>query len=186
MKSTPTMNELFAKYPTDKNTRHRYGPFYETLFAFIPTPERILEVGVFMGASLAVWRERFPDAFILGVDRTDMRKYAKEEPMIVGDAYIKRKGIGSYDLIIEDGSHAVQDQRTFINLVTWQGMLNAGGTLIIEDVVHPDKILIGLREEYVATVIDFRKGADDPRYVDDDCIVMIRQNMNILHEVMSE
>lgn len=57
-------------FPTDKQNRHYYLQHYATLFQpYHPLDITILEVGVKMGGSIALWREYFSrHSFVYGLD----------------------------------------------------------------------------------------------------------------------
>lgn len=57
-------------FPTDKQTRHYYLKHYADLYAPYHSMDiNILEVGVKMGGSIALWREFFSnDSYIYGLD----------------------------------------------------------------------------------------------------------------------
>lgn len=137
------LGQLFMKWGSDKHT-HLYHEFYATL----PAPKRMLEVGVFKGASLRAWREWWPEADIVGIDNFS-RGYPSGFPpltnpcLVDGDSRtydVSRLYDGpGPDLIIDDGSHKPRDQAaTFRNL--WP-LLAPGGVYAIEDVVLHDRPL---------------------------------------------
>jgi hypothetical protein len=53
---------------SDKHYWHRYSHFYQRHFETLGRVSRILEYGVFKGASIRWLREMYPDAEIFGVD----------------------------------------------------------------------------------------------------------------------
>ena len=57
------------KYGTDKSTNHRYTPYYHQVFTPVRnTTHTLLEVGVFKGESLKMWRDYFTNSMIYGID----------------------------------------------------------------------------------------------------------------------
>lgn len=63
-----TLHELGVRYGTDK-VHHNYLVVYDRLFAPLrSTARRMLEVGVFRGASVMMWRDYFARAEIVGMD----------------------------------------------------------------------------------------------------------------------
>lgn len=139
--------DYFDQYRCDKgNIKHQYNRVYEpALEPLRAAPFRMLEVGVFKGASLQAWVDYFPNATFVGVDifeRVDIPKIpilnhprvswvqcsSTEEPpvellQIVGDGF---------DVIIDDGLHTHDAQRlTFENLIPF---LKQSGKYFIEDV----------------------------------------------------
>lgn len=116
------MREIFDRYGCDKGHRHGYEQVYEP--AFLPMkdePLRILEVGVFEGASVLAWADYFPNAEIVGVDtfqRVPMRDVPKHERVTLVEAdSTEVKLDGRFDIVIDDGAHDFVTQRkTFENL----------------------------------------------------------------------
>ena len=63
------MEELGLKYNTDKVTHHQYHLTYDQfLKPFYSAAGSILEIGIYQGSSLLMWKELFPNAFIYGMD----------------------------------------------------------------------------------------------------------------------
>lgn len=140
--TTKTLADVFRAHGTDKHL-HGYHAFYETL----QPPARMLEVGVFRGASLRAWREWWPEAFIHGMDTgkrvsPDPSAFDTRTMFWMGDSrnlWLPIEYRGRFDLIIDDGSHKPRDQAaTFRNLYP---LLAPGGVYAIEDVVLYDRPL---------------------------------------------
>lgn len=122
------LSELALKHGTDKGPNlgwHNYTPHYHELFGPWRNDVKIvLEIGVYQGASLKMWRDYFPNAQIVGMD------YAKE----VTENYLRSLNdmegrtnvfIGNqsdpedlqslmnwfpdFDIIVDDGSHNPND-----------------------------------------------------------------------------
>lgn len=138
------IEDILARHDTDKNTTHSYGPVYERIFSEFNRDAEIdlLEIGVWRGASLAAWREYFPDATIIGVEKgntlsldcIDIEKDPKMSLVVsdIKDWVPSRK----FDIVIDDGSHELSD-------VLWTAShypqrLKNGGVLIIEDLKSVD------------------------------------------------
>lgn len=173
--STPTdeLSRLGTLYGTDK-VHHRYTRFYHRLFEHQRhTLGRFLEVGVYRGASMHMWKEYFTNAELYGLDsfhnqvevlrstpakgltralRGDLnRGYNFTERVQRGELgsrvhvidanqseasemakVVQSLGIGTMDLIIEDGSHQNRDQQ--LNLAWLFPLLRPkSGVYIIED-----------------------------------------------------
>lgn len=128
-----SLYELAIKYGSDKaSIEHNYCQFYEDTLP--NNPKKILEIGVFKGASIRMWKEYFPDAEIHGLDLF----IENEIPDIPGVTWHKghqcdyflleelRKH--DFDVIIDDASHNSRDQ-----LITFFGLFN-GKHYYIEDI----------------------------------------------------
>lgn len=131
-----TLQQLFEKHGTDK-AAHGYAAVYEKL----SPPARMLEVGIFKGASLRAWREWWLDAKIYGMDtfdRCDVAPQSCGAYLVSGDSRNDRPACPNFEYIFDDGSHRPRDQAaTLRNL--WP-LLAPGGTYFIEDVLPIDAI----------------------------------------------
>lgn len=125
-----TLHELAIKHGSDK-AEHGYCDFYEMRLP--KEPKKILEIGVFKGASMRMWKEFFPNAEIHGLD------LFLENPIPDNTCAFYHQGHQcdwklleqlrkeNFDVIIDDGSHASRDQ-----LMTFFGLFN-GKQYYIED-----------------------------------------------------
>lgn len=145
--------ECFRRYGCDKGWRHHYDAVYEPLLEPLrELPITLLEVGVFVGASLSAWADYFPNARICGVDTfSRVPRWAlpaMAHPRITGYHCDSTKGIpegfalGSVDVIIDDGDHAPESQiATFGHYFP---LLKSGGLYFIEDVHYNHEIGVAL------------------------------------------
>lgn len=130
---------------TDKSWSHQYIHVYEALLEPIRSRVRnVLEIGVWDGDSLKMWRDYFDKAQIYGVDITDKSdKLANESRInfIHRDAY-SDEAVNAYktkfDVIVDDGPHTLQSQIYCAN--KYSELLNENGILIIEDIPYPSWI----------------------------------------------
>jgi hypothetical protein len=144
--SQPTICDLLSKYGTsDKNTFHSYGPTYDEILAPIrSTTGVILELGIGLdggGGALRVWREYFPNAFIVGVDCNHYNLVNEDRiTSILVDVFdtsalmVKLNQVifpGSVSLVIDDGPH-LADQQIRCMTSIWS-LLSSGGLYVIED-----------------------------------------------------
>lgn len=143
------MNDLInigRKYGTDK-IGHGYLDVYHEYFSKFRGKEiNILEIGVYNGASMKVWREYFPNANIVGMDVEDKTRIFEslsgKSMFFLGDQgnpdvlenmaqEVKKKTGRGFDIIIDDGSHFQYDMIfSFGNLFPH---LSSGGVYVIED-----------------------------------------------------
>lgn len=133
---------------TDKTGKigHDYiNSFYnDELRKYQNEPIRLLEIGVYRGASLALWSKYFPNAEIVGLDIQDLRaeKYKNLDRVTVGicDAYSLEQDtlddLGNFDIIIDDGPHTLESLEKCIEL--YLPKLNDGGVMVLEDVQDPE------------------------------------------------
>lgn len=142
------LEELAIKYGTDK-LDHGYVPFYEK---HLPkNPQRILEIGVKQGYSLAMWAEYFPDAEIHGLDLFQenhaymVRDFLAEKNIPLQNVYLhhgnqcdwqllEQLRKYDFDVIVDDGSHNSRDQ-----MITFFGLFN-GKHYFIEDLHCNDEV----------------------------------------------
>lgn len=126
---------LSTKYDT-------YFPVYEkTLSKYIGEPITLVEVGVFNGGSLFMWREFFgPKARIIGIDlNPDAREWEKYGfEIYIGDQSSETfwrdlfQKIGKVDVLIDDGGHTNRQQIVTSHYAIQN--INDGGLLLVEDV----------------------------------------------------
>ena len=129
----------------DKGTGHNYIESYENLFKDIRyDAKNIFEIGVCGGYSLRMWKEYFPNAMIYGADvnvecldhnedRIKVFHMDATNQRIIMDNFSKiNYGDIRFDVIIDDGSHQMTDQRSsFMSLYPY---LSDNGIYVIEDV----------------------------------------------------
>jgi hypothetical protein len=137
---------LSEKYGTDKAKWHRYDIPYGSLFGPLrDKPVRILEIGVFRGASLRLWEEWFPLATIFGVDDCSETKkryvasaesnrsrvfFGKQDDPAFLERLVAETG-GKFDIIIDDGGHRAHEQQ--ISFEVLYPHVTHGGYYVIED-----------------------------------------------------
>ncbi|MGB1235485.1 MAG: class I SAM-dependent methyltransferase, partial [Planktomarina sp.] len=120
---------------------HHYIPLYERYFSqFRGTDFKFLEIGVFKGGSLDMWRSYFGDAAtITGIDidptcarfdgkSANVRIGSQDDPAFLAQTVDEMGGI---DLVLDDGSHHMGHIRT--SLATLFPLLADGGVYMIED-----------------------------------------------------
>ncbi len=139
------LQKLGMHYRTDKAYRHFYMDIYEQFLADRRQEIRnVLEIGVMGGASLRTWRDYFPKATIVGIDRNP--KCAKEAgvriEIRIGDAtqlpVLDQFQDDHFDMIVDDGSHLPIDQ--IMSLCYLWPKLKRNGLYFIEDIgyTHPN------------------------------------------------
>jgi hypothetical protein len=119
----------------------QYFPVYERyLSAYRGQSFKMLEIGVFKGGSLKMWRDYFgQDAVLWGIDIDPACADFVSQPNQVrigsqDDAAFLRRVVdemGGIDVVLDDGSHIAHHQRTSFD--TLFPLLSDGGLYIIED-----------------------------------------------------
>jgi predicted O-methyltransferase YrrM len=132
---------------SDKYYWHRYTEVYEPLFARLPDPKLIVELGIFRGDSMAWLAEQFPRADLVGVDilaaqpdwpasrRIRYVQADQGDRLAIAEMFANLPGPPG--LILEDGSHIPRHQ---VNcLVEGFARLRPGGLYVLEDICtsHP-------------------------------------------------
>jgi 23S rRNA U2552 (ribose-2'-O)-methylase RlmE/FtsJ len=100
--------------------------------------QHVLELGVWQGASLRVWRDYFPSATIWGVDinpEAAIANVPRLHTVIGSQAHLgtlNRVASGQVlDIVIDDGSHVVEHMLESLRLL-WP-RVRPGGFYVIED-----------------------------------------------------
>ncbi len=129
---------LAAVYGSDKGaTAHQYVDLYEAHFrARRSDVRKVLEIGIYKGASLQMWRDYFPNAEVIGLDIESITTPGPRVSTVQGDQsdpelLARLRAMGPFDLIIDDGSHIAEHVRA-----TFAGLFQSvvpGGTYVIED-----------------------------------------------------
>lgn len=120
---------------------HHYIPIYDRYFSrFRGTPVRFLELGVFKGGSLAMWRKYLgPDAIIYGIDLNpecaqydgrngSVRIGSQSDPEFLKSVV---EEMGGVDVVLDDGSHLMPHIKISLNVLFPK--LSEGGVYFIED-----------------------------------------------------
>jgi SAM-dependent methyltransferase len=144
--SVPSCNSIFNRHNTDKNSYfHNYSRQYSDIFEkYRDKRVKILEIGIYNGESLRVWKDLFSNyTTILGIDiNTECAQYEDSINNIfieIGNSTSKelfeniKNKYGTFDIIIDDGSHTNTD--VIKNFELYLNILNDNGVYIVEDSV---------------------------------------------------
>jgi len=135
-----------------------YFPIYERHFAsFKGKPVKVLEIGVFKGGSLAMWKEYFgANSVIVGLDIDQYcKQFENKDSAIhvrIGDQESQSflasvsEEFGPFDIVIDDGGHTTSQQiQSFLQL--YFSAMKPDGVYLVEDLhtnywrefmTHPD------------------------------------------------
>jgi len=174
------LKSLIDNSTTDKDTLHSYLDTYENLFKNKrDSVSKVLEIGIARGGSLKLWRDYFKNAEIYGIDICDRNLQDGDRithlfninASLFNTDYFQDK----IDIIVDDGSHSLNDQCTFIE--KYHSLLKDDGIMIIEDVQDIEHIEIfkNITPDYLKPYIevyDLRKNIG--RY--DDILFVINRN----------
>lgn len=146
-----TLEEIYPRFSSpdkggDKGTQHSYIEIYSDHID--PDTDSLLEIGVYKGQSMAMWKEYLPHATVIGLDievprfgyDIDVRKADATDPVAVERAL----GDMTFEVIIDDGSHRLPDQVSSFHLL-WD-RVKKGGAYFIEDIAGPDALRVLLKE----------------------------------------
>jgi hypothetical protein len=135
--------KLWSKIP-GAHKWHHYFPIYEKVFSNLRSkPIKILEIGVYKGASLTLWKNYFhKDSLIVGID---IDESCKDYDQPLNNIHVRigsqaekdfidtvLNEFGEFDLIIDDGSHVVSHMIASFNLLYLNG-LKEKGIYFVED-----------------------------------------------------
>ena len=134
--------EIF--FANDKEAVHKwvhYLPIYDRIFSpYVGQPLRFLEIGVFRGGSMNMWREFFgSEATIFGIDvdpkcaayngiSGQVRIGSQDDPAFLRSVV---EEMGGVDIVLDDGSHIASHQRASFGALF--PLLSDGGLYVIED-----------------------------------------------------
>ena len=137
-----SMDALALRHGTDKGSqRHDFARVYDGFLSeWRDRPVRVLELGVYEGASLRMWRDYFPQGEIHGVDikrqavehageRIHVHVGDQKDPELL-DRILAQSG--PLDLVVDDGSHRYPEQRG--SLMHLWPHVKAGGVYVMEDI----------------------------------------------------
>jgi hypothetical protein len=120
---------------------HYFDIYHRHLQKFVGRKVNLLEIGVYSGGSLAMWRTYFgPKCRVYGVDiEPACKAYETQEiGIFIGDQSDRgfwrrfREMVPELDIVIDDGGHLAQQQ--IVTLEEILPHLNAGGVYVCEDI----------------------------------------------------
>jgi len=132
-----------GKYPTDKAEHPHYLRHYEEYFRPLRKSDvRLLELGIYKGGSLFLWRDYFDRGLIVGLDLNPMRLddptgrirtyHGMQQDRELLDRIGRETAPEGFDVIIDDCSHIGELTRiSFWHL--FEHHLKPGGLYVIED-----------------------------------------------------
>jgi hypothetical protein len=141
-----SLEEIGVSMDSNKFTKWwHYFEIYDSLFGSlqsrrnsIPQPLRILEIGVWMGGSLQLWRKYFgekAEIFGIDIDEAASRQGVNEAQIRIGSQadpiFLKSvlDEIGGLDIVIDDGSHKSKDVIMSLNFL-FPHLSEGGSTLL--------------------------------------------------------
>jgi hypothetical protein len=175
IRGSDSLSKLFYQYSGDRviHKWNHYLPIYSRLLTpfqdgFYGRPLRFLEIGVWRGGSMQLWRSFFgPRAVIFGIDKNPKCSAFNDDVAKVrigsqDDVYFLSDVIGEMggvDVVLDDGSHIARHQRASFEFLF--PILSDNGLYVIED-THTSywrRFGGGIRRR--GTIIEHAKGLVD-------------------------
>lgn len=118
---------------------HYFDVYHRALEKYRGTSPRVLEIGVYKGGGLALWRSYFgPGAVVVGIDIDPAAAdHGLGSAVLIGDqadpSFLEDvdRDHGPFDVVIDDGGHSMNQQITAVE--TLFPRLATGGTYVVED-----------------------------------------------------
>jgi hypothetical protein len=136
-----SLEEISQQYESDKGAvYHNYLEIYEKYFAkYRDNLENFLEIGLWKGDSIRMWRDYFTSGNLVGADILDLSHVNLSNTQIhICDQSdrsqlenLVSKTFNEFDIIIDDGGHWQHQQQ--ITLGCMFPYLKSGGIFVIED-----------------------------------------------------
>jgi hypothetical protein len=165
--SKKSLHELGISCNTDKAFDHNFCHFYDTHLSSLREEElKILEIGVYEGASVRMWSQYFPNSKIYGVDFL-----VEPESRLINEGNIEsyrvdqgskeelnnfEKNFGPFDIVIDDGSHFTHHQN-----ISYELFGNKAPVFIWED-LHTSRM-----PHYIRTPFEVELPLDKARRLSD-------------------
>lgn len=160
------LNDIGLRVGADKSSKfHNYLDFYQEQLPDRTFKGRLLEIGVMDGLSVRMWREYYPDAEIIGIDIKDMSHMHNSDWQVPesvklltldGTKAKDMKPLGMFDIIIDDGSHYMSQQKKSFELL-YYSQLNKDGIYILEDLWTS---YIDFYQDSKPTTVDYLKALE--------------------------
>ena len=133
--------DIFFSTPKLSIKNDTYFDAYEFIFnSYIGKPITFIEVGVFNGGSLHMWREYFGEqARIIGVDFNPIARELEKDGFEIyignqesSEFWLELKNkVGYVDIILDDGGH--KNGQQIATLYNGVELIRDGGVIVIED-----------------------------------------------------
>jgi len=130
------------KYNSDKISSRLMEDYDQVLEPWVNENIKLLELGIYKGESLLLWRDYFPKGTIVGIDINVPKDFPQEERISLFEGsqtdtvflseVATKMTPGGFDIIIDDASHIGEyTKQSFWHL--FDNHLKPGGIFVIED-----------------------------------------------------
>lgn len=138
-----SLYQIWAEIPGSHKWMHYFKTYRKAVSHFDKQPIRMLEIGVYKGGSLKMWRNYLnPESIIVGIDiDSSCQQFERQEENIfvrIGDQSNQKfldeviQEFGPFDFILDDGSHICSHMIASFNYLFLCGLKN-GGIYMAED-----------------------------------------------------
>jgi hypothetical protein len=120
---------------------HYFEVYHRHFARFVGTPVTIIEIGIYSGGSLEMWRNYFGSlSTVYGIDiKSECKTYEDENvKVLIGDQADRgfwksvREKVPTFDIVIDDGGHTHEQQ--MVTLEETLPYLSPGGVYLCEDI----------------------------------------------------
>lgn len=184
---------FFGKHRIIYKWWHYFEIYNEYFQKYVGKPIKMLEIGVFKGGSLQMWRYYFGnDAVIVGIDiDSKCAKYeednthvcigSQDDPNFLRDVC---EMYGPFDIVLDDGSHMVKHQITSFEILF--PLLNNGGVYLCEDTHTSYWEIYGGELKGNNTFVEFAKSLVDELHYQhirygNDIAISFRNQIRAIH-----
>jgi len=133
-----SLYEIGLSTGTDKATQHKYCDFYEKhLTGLFDKSISLLEIGVWKGESLRIWKEYFQTGNIYAIDIDPTVLISEDRISTILCDQTNRQSLLTifdkieFDIIVDDGGHKMDQQQISIGSLFTR--LKPGGFYLLED-----------------------------------------------------
>lgn len=135
--------EIWREIPGGHKWIHYFDTYQAVLSRFADQPIRMLEIGVYKGGSLRMWRNSLtPESLVVGIDiDPSCQQYERPEENLfvrIGDqsseSFLSElvQEFGPFDIIVDDGSHICSHMIASFNYLFFSGLKDPG-IYLVED-----------------------------------------------------
>lgn len=198
------LTQVGQRTGTDKATHHGFTEIYDEIFSKYESP-RILEIGVYSGASIRMYLEYFNNPYVVGMDSSHPTQFGGSDAgfkFVQGnqaDIVDLQKCVDDeepFDIILDDGGHRMHEQQIAFGYLFKH--VKRGGYYILEDIhtsfaqwfINEPTEPLNTREGYQYTTYEMLKKVEQKelgfsKFIDTDTQQYILDNIDTFQMDMS-